>query len=233
MSGDLLPPCERFINLTSCFLECPGTIDLIIGKPTLFFHRHLRRDAPDGLLGSETTIEQTFELLFGPAPSDRQPVESLVKTSLNVQRRNDDGNVRFADSFQLLQPARDFLENVRMNDGVQVFDFFGVAKHKFAQLRAIDFPACVENSSAEFADHFLGYGIFRFEVFVREEIGFDDGAATFPQKSRDRGLSTGDSSGEADGQHAINILRSINGATRRFPARAIRGAGAQPSQCCS
>lgn len=116
--GDLLPPCERFINLTSCFLECPGTIDLIIGQPALFLHRHLRGNAPLGLLGSETAIHQAFELLFGPAPCDRQSVESLVKTSLNVQRRNDDGNVRFVGSFQLPHPARDFLENVRMNDGV-------------------------------------------------------------------------------------------------------------------
>ena len=166
--GDSLPPRQRFINLTSCFLERPRTINLVIGKLALFFHRHLRRDAPDGLLGSETTIEQAFELLLGPAPCNGQPVESLVKTGLDVQCRNDDGNISFAGSLQLLQLARDFLENVRMNDGVEAFDLFGVAKHKFAQLRAIDFPAWVENSSAEFADHFLGYGIFRLEVFVRE-----------------------------------------------------------------
>lgn len=231
--GDSLPQRERFINLTSCFLERPGTIDLIISQPALFFHRHLRRDAPLGLLGSETTIEQAFELLLGPAPCNHQPIEGLVKTGLNVQRRDDNGNVRFAGSLQLLQPARDFLENVRMNDGVQAFDFFRVAKNDFAQLRAIDFSACVENSSAESADHFLGYGVFRVEVFVREEIGFDDDAAAFVQKPCDRGLSTGDSSGEADGQHAINILRSINGATWRFPARAIRAGDARPSPCCS
>src|SRR5579864_1772903 len=83
-----------------------------------------------------------------------------------------------------------------------------MAEHDFAQLRAIDFPIWVENSCAELADHFLGYGIFRLEVFVREKIGFDDGAAALVQQSCDRGLSTGDSSGEADGQHAINTLRA-------------------------
>src|SRR5579863_5560092 len=48
-SDGLLPSSEGFVNLASCFLERPGTIDLVIGQPALFFHRHLRRDAPFSL----------------------------------------------------------------------------------------------------------------------------------------------------------------------------------------
>src|SRR5579864_7656044 len=93
-----------------------------------------------------------------------------------------------------------------------------MAEHDFAQLRAIDFPIWVENSCAELADHFLGYGIFRLEVFVREKIGFDDGAAALLQKSCDRGLSTGDSSGEADGQHIVRMRLTFSGHQRRDAA---------------
>src|SRR5947209_5068471 len=193
---------EDFFSPRARLLEAARSVNGKVGVTKLLLLRHLRGDAPLGLLAREVVApHQAFELRFGTAVDDDELVEASVSARLDQQGRVHDGDA--ARVFLLKAAQRGVL--LRDDEGVQyrVQSLAPplVAEDQRAESRTVERPVRAQDLRAELFQDRAKPRRPRLDHAPRQPVRVNDVAAKPGQHARHEGLPRSNRTRQSNAQH--------------------------------